>query len=342
MIISRRHDTKRIARTVAMAALLAASLGTPLAPTAAAAAPVQLRISSASAEGDWLNGGLKVFKEELEKAAPGQFNVEIHAGSSLFRQGTEVPALQRGNLQMSTMTAFEVEQQLPQYGVLSAGYMFRDYDHMINVLRGPIGEEYYDAVAQKMGIQIVDVAYLGTRQVNLRTARDVKAPADLSGVKLRMPGGPGWLALGKGLGVTPVPMAISEVYLALKTGAIDGQDNPLTITKVNNFQEVTQQIVLTSHLVQPVFFAFAKPFWDKLSAPQQAAIRKAARSGASFNDSHRLAEEKELVPFFVKYGLKVTTPDLAAFRASVHKEYVDSGLAAKWQPGLQEKISAVK
>ena len=328
-----------VRRTLLAAASLVATLAFS---SHVAAQQVQLRISHAANEADWLHKSLIMFKEKVEAALPGQVGVQVHGASSLFRQGTEVPALQRGNLEMSTMTTFEVEQQIPEYGIFSAGYMFRDYDQLAKVMRGPIGKEYYDQVAQKMGIQIIEVSYLGTRQVNLRTAKDVKTPADLAGVKLRMPGGPGWLALGKGLGVSPTPMAMPEVYLALKTGAIDGQDNPLSLTRANNLHEVTQQIVLTSHLVQPVFYAFAKPFWDKLTPAQQEAIRKAARESSEFNDRSRLAEEKQLVDFFTKAGLKVTTPDVASFRASVDKQYAESGLAAKWQPGLKEKIAAVK
>jgi TRAP-type transport system periplasmic protein len=302
----------------------------------------QMRISHAAAETDWLHKSMVMFKGRVEAALPGQVAVQVHGASSLFRQGTEVPALQRGNLEMSTMTTFEAEQQIPEYGILSAGYMFRDYDHMVKVFRGPIGKEFYDAVAAKMGIQIIEVTYLGTRQLNLREAREVRTPADLAGVKLRMPGGPGWLALGRGLGVSPTPMAMPEVYLALKTGAVDGQDNPLSLTKNNNLHEVTKQITLTSHLIQPVFYAVAKPFWDKLTPAQQEAMRNAARESSKFNDDNRLAEERELSKFFATAGLRVTTPDIAAFRASVEKQYQESGLAAKWKPGLREQIQAVR
>ncbi len=301
-----------------------------------------MRISTAAADSDWLSKSLVMFKDSVEKALPGQVPVQVHAASSLFRQGTEVPALQRGNLEMSTMTTFEIEQQIPEYGAFSAGYLFRDYEHMNKVFKGPIGSAYFDAVAQKMGLQIIGTAYLGTRQLNLRQFKDVKTPADLAGVKLRLPGGPGWMALGKGLGVSPTPMAMPEVYLALKTGAVDGQDNPLNITKVNNLHEVTQQIVLTSHMLQPVFYAVAKPYWDKLSPAQQAVLRKAAAESTEFNDKSRLAEEKDMVDFFVKAGLKVTTPDVNAFRAAVEKQYAEAGLSQKWEPGLKDKISAVR
>lgn len=326
-------------RSLIAGSLLLAGL---IASTSAWSQALQMRISHAAAETDWLHKSMLMFKDKVEKALPGQIAVQVHGASSLFRQGTEVPAIQRGNLEMSTMTTFEVEQQMPEYGILSSGYLFRDYDHLAKVMRGPIGKEYYDAVAAKMGIQIIEVSYLGTRQLNLREARDVKTPADLAGVKLRMPGGPGWLALGKGLGVSPTPMAMGEVYLAIKTGTVDGQDNPLSLTKNNNLHEVTKQIVLTSHLVQPVFYAIAKPFWDKLSPAQQEAVRKAARESAQFNDENRLAEEKQLVEFFTKAGLKVSSPDLAAFRASVDRQYTESGLAAKWLPGLRDKVNAVR
>ncbi len=309
---------------------------------AAWAQPAPMRISTAAADTDWLSKSLVMFKDSVEKALPGQVAVQVHTASSLFRQGTEVPALQRGNLEMSTMTTFEIEQQIPEYGVLSAGYLFRDYDHLSKVFNGPIGKEYFDAVAQKMGVQIIGTAYLGTRQLNLRQARDVKTPADLAGVKLRLPGGPGWMALGKGLGVSPTPMAMPEVYLALKTGTVDGQDNPLNITKVNNLHEVTQQIVLTSHMLQPVFYAVAKPYWDKLTPAQKAAMQKAAAEATDFNDKSRLAEEKEMVAFFTQKGIKVSTPDIGAFRASVDKQYSDAGLSQTWAPGLKDRIAAVR
>lgn len=304
--------------------------------------PIQFRISTAAAEQDWLTRALQQFKENVERDLPGQVAISVHPSSSLFRQGTELPAIQRGNLEMSTMTTFEIEQQIPEFGLFSAGYMFRDYDHMRKVMDGPIGKEYAAAVASKMGIEIIDFIYLGTRQVNLRQARNVKTPADLAGVKLRMPPGPGWNALARGLGVTPTPMAMPEVYLAMKSGAIDGQENPLAIARFNNLNEVSQQFVLTSHLVQPVAFAVAKPVWDRFSPAQKEVIRKHARAAAEFNDKSRLQDEKELVDAFRKAGITVTEPDLAAFKASVDKQYQDAGLPQKWNADLMKRIADTK
>ncbi len=116
--------------------------------------------------------------------------------------------------------------------------------------------------------------------MNLRPDKEIKTPADLAGVKLRMPGSDAWQFLGKALGANPLPMAFTEIYTALQTGAIDGQDNPLPTNKDSKFYEVTKQIVLTSHLVDMNFLAFSKKVWDKLTPEQQAAVQKGADDAA--------------------------------------------------------------
>ena len=122
---------------------------------------------------------------------------------------------------------------------------------------GEIGKEMYRLVEDKMGIKVLTVGYLGTRELNLRTEKEIKTPADLAGVKLRMPGSDTWLFLGKALGANPLPVAFGEIYTALQTGAIDGQDNPLPTVRATKFYEVTKQIVITDHLVDSIFLALA-------------------------------------------------------------------------------------
>jgi tripartite ATP-independent transporter DctP family solute receptor len=307
----------------------------------AAAADVTLRISCAAPPSDFLAKSLETFKASIASAKVGVV-AEAYPASSLFRQGTEVPALQRGNLEMSTMTTFEVAQQLPEWGLFNRAYLFRDYPHMRHVFDGPIGAEYRKAVSGKMGIEILATAYLGTRQVNLRQKRDVKTPADLGGVKMRMPAGPEWLVLGRTLGVSPVPLGMPEVYLALKTGTIDGQENPLSILNAAKLYEVTQQVVLTSHLVQPVFFAIAKPFWEKLSPDQKKAVSEAAVTAARENDEGRLKDEAEIVNALKAKGLSVDALDLAPFRALADKSYDGSYLAKDWNAGLLKRVVETK
>lgn len=325
-----------ITRRTTLVTLAAASM---IGAAHAQPAPTRLRVSTASPPSDFLAKALDQMKADLDGAKVG-LATEVYPAGALFKQGTEVPALQRGTLEMSTMTTFEVAQQIPEYGFFNRGYLFRDYDHLRRVFDGPLGQAYRQDVSSRMGIEILAVAYLGTRQVNLRKRRPVQTPADLAGVKMRMPGGPEWLLLGRALGVGPVPLGAPEVYLALKTGTIDGQENPLSIFNATKLYEVTEQVVLTGHLLQPVFINVATPVWNKLSAEQKAALEAAAKRAARFNDEARLEDEKTVTAGLVARGLTVDTPNLAMFRANADKVYAEADMAKVWNADLLKQVQA--
>ena len=307
-----------------------------------ALAQTEIRVSTAAPDNSPLSDLFRMIKARMEAKFPGAIKVTVHTASALFRQGTELPAMQRGNLEMSSPVTFEIEAQLPEYGVFSAAYLFRDADHLIKTFRSDIGKEYYDDVAAKVGLVILDTAYLGTRTVNLTNDKKIEKPSDLAGTKMRMPPGASFQVLAKALGTTPVSMPITEVYLALKTGAIDAQDNPTNMTRDWKFHEVTKQVVLTKHLVQPVFLAIAKPFFDKLTPAQQAELRTAAREAADVQIAKTLQDEKAALDTFRAANIRISEPDAAAFRTVVLKEYDSSGMTAKWKPGLLARIQAVK
>ena len=189
---------------------------------------------------------------------------------------------------------------------------------------------------------ILATAYLGTRQVALRTKRKVAGPEDLAGVKMRMPAGPDWLLLGRTLGVSPVPMGMPEVYLALKTGGIDGQENPLSIFSAAKLYEVSEQVVLTSHMLQPVFFSVAKPFWDKLAGPQQQALTAAALAAAKANDDGRLADERGIIEAMKARGVAVDAIALAPFQALADKVYAADPAAKAWDAAMAQRVAETR
>ena len=202
-----------------------------------------------------------------------------------------------------------------------------------------IGTEMFKLVSEKMDVTPLATAYLGTRQLNLREVRNVKTPADLKGVKLRMPGSKEWLFLGEALGATATPLAFGEVYLGLKTGTIDGQDNPLPTVRAAKFYEVTKQLVLTNHLVDSIFIAISNKTWNALTPAQKQNVKAAAQAAAQFNNENRIKEEAQIVDFFKQQGLQVTTPDLEAFRKSVQDTYAKSDYAKVWPAGMLERIN---
>ncbi|MFZ3128984.1 MAG: sialic acid TRAP transporter substrate-binding protein SiaP [Rhodoferax sp.] len=325
-------------RTLLSAATALSTLALP----AVAQNKTVLRISTPAVPDDWHAKMWTVFKDALEKSAPGEFDVQINLNGALFKQGTEPTAMARGNLELTSVSAFDIAKLVPAFSVFTAGYMVRDPAHQQKVFNGPIGAELFKTVAEKMDITPLSTCYLGTRQVNLREARTVKTPADLKGVKLRMPGSKEWLFLGNALGATATPLAFGEVYLGLKTGTIDGQDNPLPSVRAAKFYEVTQQIVLTSHLVDSLFIAISNKSLHALTPAQQQKVTAAAQAAATYNNENRIKEESQLVDFFKKEGLKVTVPDVEAFRKSVQATYQASDYAKVWPKGLVERINATR
>jgi len=309
---------------------------------ALAQSKVVLRISSPAVPDDWHAKMWTVFKDTLEKSAPGEFDVQINLNASLFKQGAESAAMARGNLELSTLSAFDIAKFVPAFSVFTAGYMVRDPAQQQKIFQGPIGVEMFKAVAEKMDVTPLATAYLGTRQLNLREVRNVKTPADLKGVKLRMPGSKEWLFLGEALGATATPLAFGEVYLGLKTGTIDGQDNPLPSVRAAKFYEVTKQIVLTSHLVDGLFIAISNKSLAAMTPAQRQKVTAAAQAAAAYNNDNRIKEEAQLVEFFRKEGLQITTPDLDAFHKSVQQSYQHSDYAKAWPAGLVERINAVR
>lgn len=319
----------------------AAALGATALPAMAQSKTV-LRISTPAVPDDWHAKMWTVFKDTLEKSAPGEFDVQINLNASLFKQGTEPAAMARGNLELTTVSASDIAKLVPEFSIFTAGYVVRDPAQQQKIFNGPIGAELFKTVAEKMDITPLSTCYLGTRQVNLREVRNVKTPADLKGVKLRMPGSKDWLFLGEALGATATPLAFGEVYLGLKTGTIDGQDNPLPTVRAAKFYEVTKQIVMTSHLVDGLFIAISNKSMNALNAAQKAKVLAAAQAAAAYNNENRLKEEAQLVEFFKKEGLQVTVPNVDAFHKSVQATYMASDYAKVWPKGLLDRINATK
>ena len=322
---------------LALSSLAAGLLHTPLAQ---AQGKLLLRISTPAVPDDWHGKMWTVFKESLDKSAPGEFDVQINLNATLFKQGTEPAAMARGNLELSSISAFDIAKQVPEFSIFTAGYVIRDPQHQQRVFSGPIGQELFKLATDKMDLTLLSPLYLGTRQLNLRELRSVRSPADLKGIKLRMPGSKEWLFLGEALGATATPLAFGEVYLGLKTGTIDGQDNPLPTVRAAKFYEVTKQLVLTNHLVDGIFIAISDKAWKAMTPAQQKKVLAASEAASAYNNEGRIKEEAQIVDFFKAQGLTVSSPDVDAFRKAVQAAYAGSDMAKAWPKGLLERINA--
>lgn len=312
---------------------------TGLSSQSLSAADLVLRMSTPASATDQRSVALEtVFGPAVADFAEYQPNYN----ATLFKQGTELEAIARGNLEMSITSAQELATIFPEFSIFTAGYLHRDAAHQVNVFAADFMQPMKQMVEDKLGVKLLSVMYLGRRHVNIRGDKKIMTPADLAGIQLRMPGTDAWQFLGKALGADPTPMAFTEVYTALQTGAVDGQDNPLPTVKDAKFYEVTDQIVLTSHLVDLNYVAISLNVWNGLSADQQAAVQAASDAAAESGRQIQLKLEDELADFMREKGLQVYEPDLDAFRSTVQAAYLASDLAKDWPEGMVDLINAVK
>jgi TRAP-type C4-dicarboxylate transport system substrate-binding protein len=328
-----QNTTRR--RFLAGTGLAAAAAVTGL--PALAADKKKLRFSAVFSEQDIRAEMMKKFAD----AIGGDFAFEGYYGGNLFKQGTELVALQRGNLEMGNIAPQDMSKQIPAWSILTAAYLFRDADHLRKFFASPAGAEMKQMTVDKLGVRILGPTYFGARQVGLKPDKKITTPADMAGIKLRMPPGEAWQFLGESLGANPVAMAYAEVYTGLQTGAIDGQDNPLPNVENMKFYEVMSQIVMTSHLVGFDLLTVSERVWKGMSADQQKHFQAAADSAIAFSTQKHIEREKNLVEFFKGKGLKIYEPDQKAFRDYAQKKYLASDLAKDWPKGMVDKINAL-
>ena len=270
------------------------------------------------------------------------FRFEPYYMGSLFKQGTELVALQRDNLEIGNVAPQDISKQMPAWSVLTSAYTFRDANHVLAFFASDLGAQMKKEAEDQLKIKLLGPTFFGTRQVGLKPKKKITTPADMAGIKLRMPPGDAWQLLGRSIGANPTPLAFAETYTALQTGAVDGQDNPLPNVNAVKFYEVMSQIVLTSHLVAFDVLCMNLKTWNAMSPARQRAFQASVDKALAWSVQEHLKKEAELAESFKKFGLEINTPDVASFRAYAQKVYLASDEAKAWAPGILDKIAAVK
>lgn len=282
--------------------------------------------------------------DEISEKTNGNFTMEIHENGSLMTQEGEVDAVARGTLDMMFSSPFLISDQLPYLTMFTAAYIFKDEPHMRAVMDGEIGQKVAEDVAEQLNVRWLSALYCGARNLDLvDLGKEIKTPQDLEGVNLRMPNSSAWLFMGKALGANPTPMAYAEIYQGLQTGAIEGQENPLPTTIAQKWYEVTDQIVLTGHVIEPMCIAMNEEKWQSLPKEYQDILSDAVRTATLWCDEENLKEEQEAVDFLAEQGLTITEPDLNAFMTYAEEYYLnDEEMVKDWDMDLYEQIKTLE
>jgi len=283
--------------------------------------------------------GMKKTAEIVAQNTKNRIEMQIFPAAQLGTGKDMIEAVVFGSQGMATEGAAMFSQWAPRLSILEAPYIFRDVDHMYKVMKGPIGEELIKELVDRRGLRPLGILYYGVRHLTT-TNKEVHKPEDVKGLKLRVPEVTLYLEMAKSWGANPTPMAFAELYLALKQGVVDGQENPLPTINAGKFYEVQKYLMLTGHIMVPQFHAIGEKLWQSLSKDDQKIIMDAVDVGINFSNDLIIKQEKALVDEFKKKGVTVITPDVDAFRKA--SMAVIPKLEDKWGKGLYEKIAAVK
>jgi len=231
-----------------------------------------------------------------------------------------------------------ISQFSPRLGIGECPYIWRDIDHMNKVMDGPVGDEMREDLLKGRGLRILAVFYYGRRQ--LTANKPITRPEEMKGFKLRTPQVPVIMEMAKAWGATPTPLNIGELYLALKTGVVDGQENPTPTINGFKFYEAQKYLMLTEHIITPLPMIINERVWRSLSPDNQKIMLAAAQEARELNNKLMLEQEDAFLDSFKKAGMTIVKPDVEAFRKA--SASVAGNFEGIWGKGLYEKIVNIK
>ncbi|WP_263219032.1 TRAP transporter substrate-binding protein [Pseudomonas atacamensis] len=303
--------------------LLAAAL--PLMFTFAGAAQAEMKLKFADIHPA---GYPTVVAEEnmgkaLTKQTNGELTFQYFPGGVLGSEKEVIEQMQVGAVQLSRVSLGIVGPVVPDVNVFNMPFIFRDQQHMRNVIDGPVGDEILGKITNSE-FGLVALAWMDGGTRNIYTKKPVRKLEDLKGMKIRVQGNPMFIDMMNAMGGNGIAMDTGEIFSALQTGVIDGaENNPPTLLEHNHFQNA-KFYSLTGHLILPEPIVMSKITWEKLTPDQQEMVKKAAKAAQAEErvlwDKKSAASEEKLKAA----GVEFITVDKKPFydaTASVREKY---------------------
>ena len=278
-----------------------------------------LRVASSLDVESPVHHALVRFDERLQELSGGTMRMEIYPSGQLGTERATIELLQLGTLDMSKVSSGVMENFVPEMGVFSLPYLFRDRAHLWQTLKGPVGEEILESARpyRMLGVAYYDAGFRSF-YVN---GRDVRTPDDLAGLKIRVIPSPLFIRTINLLGGSATPLAFSEVYGALQQGIVDGAENsPMSLYGMGHYQQVTTY-VLDEHSAPPDILLISTHRWERMSEQQRAWFRQAAAESVELQRELWLQEEDAALDSVRAAGVEVIEVDKAPFRAAVTPIY---------------------
>ncbi len=335
-----RNDICRVRGMAAAAVLLMLFATTSVfaggSREAAETATRELKIANFYAAAHPVNVALRdVFAPMVAEGTNGRYEIQVFDSSSLGAERELTEGVQLGTIEMGVAGGL-LSATYPRIGALELPFLFSDFEHVWRVFDGEIGDEVAEDFADA-GLKVL--AWLGNGfRAFSNSVRPINSVADARGIKMRMPENDVYINTGRALGFEVVAMGFGEVYNAMATGVIDGQDNPLATVFASRFFEVQDYIAISNHIFSHGSIVMNMDLWNSLTAADQQVFQQAATEAAALQ--RRLLEEAtdELIANLEAEGIQFSYPDVAEFRAAT--ESVRNGFARNydWAPRFIETI----
>ena len=326
--------------------IVAAVVGTMLfgalaATTAMADGQKVIKISYGLVKESGEGTGAAKFEELIEEKLGDKFDVQCYSDAQLGDDLKSTQAVAMGELECVITSCSPLTGMCSELLVFDLPFLFPNFDAADAVLEGDV----CSGIAEKLegnGLHVLGWMENGYRCLT-NSKKDVHVPEDVAGLKIRTMENEMHLALWKELGAVPTPMAFSEVFTALEQGAIDGQENPLQTDIAQKWYEVSNQVVLTGHCIEPMCVAINEDKWQSLDPAYQEILADALKESIDQCNQTNVEAEQGCIDFLREEGLTITEPDLDAFMAYAEDTYLsDESMTASWDMDLYKQIKNMK
>lgn len=281
---------------------------------------IKLGWTTADSEVDPYAIAAHYFAEELEIAAPGEFNVLFFPNHQLGDDTAMLQAMQFGTMGGGVITGTQVGTLVPAFQLNDLPFLYANNQQAHKVLDGEVGQKLLSLLDSK-GIVGLGFPEAGFRHT-INNKRPIRTPADFKGVKLRVQPSDLFIASFRAIGANPVPMAWSDVFTAVQQGTVDGLEIPLPVIFANKYPEVTKYLSLTSHTYNALALLMSKQTFEKLSSEGQSTVRQAAKKAIERQRETVASNNDEILDKIRAAGMTVNKVDnVDAFRSKVSGVY---------------------
>lgn len=285
--------------------------------------PIKLRLGHITGESDpWHLGALK-FAELVKEKTNGEIDVEVYASSMLGNDRDLIEGMQIGSVDFA-LPAGVLSNFYSPYAILELPYLFRDKQHLENVLYGDVGDELKQSLLDNAEVRGLEFWMRTPRE--LTANKKIETPSDLRGLKIRVPEIPASIAAWEAMGATPTPMAFGEVYSSLQTGVIDAQENPVAFTASSKIQEVQKYMMMTDHVYGYVMLAMSEVTYQRLNEFQRQVVEEAAKEATEYENQLVFEQEEQIINQLKEFGTEFVEVEKGPFEAaakSVHERFAN-------------------